>query len=113
MFVLSDFLAPPPREIWLRVLRRRWDVVPVLLPDLVWEQSFPDVGGIVVPVAALTSREAAQLRSQNEQRREDLVRTFRSLDLDPVLLSSADPGDVLAAFLAWADRRFYSRGRRA
>jgi uncharacterized protein (DUF58 family) len=123
VFVLSDFLAPPAREIWLRAVRRRWDVVPVLIQDPVWEQSFPDVGGIVIPFAdpgtgelrpaALTSREAAELRLQNEQRREGLVSLLRSLDLDPVLLSSADPRDVLAAFLAWADRRFYSRGRRA
>jgi uncharacterized protein (DUF58 family) len=122
VFVLSDFLAPPPRAIWLRALRRRWDVVPVIVQDPVWEQSFPDVGGIVLPLAdpatselrpaALTRREAARLRVQNEERREQLVRLLRSLDLDPVLLSSSDPRDVLAAFLAWADRRFYSRGRR-
>ena len=123
VFLLSDFLLPPPRETWLRAVRRRWDVVPVLIQDPVWEQSFPDVGGIVVPFvdpgtgelrpAALTSVEAARLRAQNEDRREELVRLLRTLDLDPVLLSSADPRDVLASFLAWADRRFYSRGRRA
>jgi uncharacterized protein (DUF58 family) len=122
VFVLSDFLAPPPREIWLRALRRRWDVVPVVVQDPVWEQSFPDVGGIVLPFsdpqsgelrpAAITTREAAHLRAQNEQRRDELVQLLRSLDLDPVLVSSSDPRDVLAAFLAWADRRFYSRGRR-
>jgi uncharacterized protein (DUF58 family) len=122
VFVLSDFLSPPTREVWLRAVRRRWDVVPVVIQDSVWEQSFPDVGGIVVPFvdpgtgelrpAALTSREANRLRTQNELRREALVQMLRALDLDPVLLSSADPRDVLASFLAWADRRFYSRGRR-
>jgi uncharacterized protein (DUF58 family) len=122
VFVLSDFLSPPTREVWLRAARRRWDLVPVVIQDTVWEQSFPDVGGIVMPFAdpatgelrpaALTSREARQLREQNERRRDDLVRTLRALDLDPVLLSSADPRDVLASFLTWADRRFYSRGRR-
>jgi uncharacterized protein (DUF58 family) len=122
VFILSDFLVSPTREVWLRAVRRRWDVVPVVIQDPVWEQSFPDIGGIVVPFvdpgtgelrpAALTSREAQRLRRQNEQRREELVLTLRALDLDPVLLSSADPRDVLASFLAWTDRRFYSRGRR-
>jgi len=123
VFVLSDFLAPPTREVWLRAMRRRWDLVPVVIQDPVWEQSFPDVAGIVVPFAdpgtgelrpaSLMSREVEWLRTQNEQRRDGLVRMLRALDLDPVLLSSADPHDVLASFLAWADRRFYSRGRRA
>jgi uncharacterized protein (DUF58 family) len=122
VFVLSDFLAVPARELWLRAVRRRWDLVPVVIQDPVWEQSFPDLGGIVIPFvdpasgelrpAAFTSREAEQLRLENEGRRAGLVRMLRSLDLDPVLLSSADHGDVFAAFLAWADRRFYARGRR-
>jgi uncharacterized protein (DUF58 family) len=123
VFVLSDFLVPPAREIWLRALRRRWDVVPVVIQDPVWEQSFPAVGGIVLPLAepvtgelvpvALTSREATKLRLENEQRRDRLVQSLRALDLDPVLLSSSDSRDVLASFLAWADRRFYARGRQA
>ena len=29
VFVVSDFLAPPPPETWLHARRRRWDVVPV------------------------------------------------------------------------------------
>jgi uncharacterized protein (DUF58 family) len=115
VFVVSDFLAPPPRALWLRVLARRWDVIPVVVQDEVWEQSFPDVGGIVVPFAdpdtgrpafaELTAREVAERRRANETRRAELVRTLRGLDLEPVLVDRSDVRSVLAAFLSWVERR--------
>ena len=120
VFVVSDFLAPPSRDLWLRVLARRWDVIPVVVQDPVWEQSFPDVAGIVVPFAdpatgktiyaELTPREAAERRRRNEERRAELERTLRSLDLEPVLVETSDLRSVLRAFLAWVDRRTYTRG---
>ena len=33
VFVLSDFLAPPPRESWLEAVERGWDVIPVVIQD--------------------------------------------------------------------------------
>ena len=50
VFVLSDFLVPPPLPLWLRALSSQWDPVPVVVQDPTWERSFPDVGGVVVPV---------------------------------------------------------------
>jgi uncharacterized protein (DUF58 family) len=121
VFVVSDFLAPPPRAVWLRVLARRWDVIPVVVQDLVWEQSFPEVGGIVLPFAhpgtgkpasgALTRREAAEFRHANEARRAELVRTLRALDMEPVLIERSDLRTAFAAFLSWADRRRSTRAR--
>ena len=121
LFVVSDFLTPPPRELWLRVLARRWDVIPVVVQDRVWEQSFPDVSGIVVPFADpvtgktrhadLSKREASERRRANEERRAQLVRMFRGLDLEPVLVESSDVRSVLSAFLSWSDGRTYARGR--
>src|SRR5262249_51036880 len=43
VFVVSDFLVPPPHDVWLDAAARGWDVVPVIVQDPVWEQSFPDV----------------------------------------------------------------------
>lgn len=121
VFVVSDFLAPPPRGLWLRVLARRWDVIPVVVQDPVWEQSFPDIGGIVVPFvdpatgvtryAELTRSEAAERRRANEERRTQLVRTLRSFDLEPVLVETSDLRSVFSAFLSWVDRRRHARGR--
>jgi uncharacterized protein (DUF58 family) len=120
VFVVSDFLAPPSRALWLRVLARRWDVIPVVVQDPVWEQTFPDVSGIVVPFAdpetgkpgyaELTGGEAAERRRANEERRARLVRTLRGLDLEPVLVDRSDLRGVFSAFLAWVDHRRYTRG---
>lgn len=122
VFVVSDFLALPPERAWRRALELRWEVVPVVLQDPVWEQTFPDVAGIAIPVADargrpsgtvwLTQAEAAERREANEQQFATLLRGFRSLGIDPVVVSSSDPADVLAAFLSWADTRLYARGHR-
>ncbi len=116
VFVLSDFLLEPERDDWLWALERRWELVPVVIQDPVWEQSFPDVGGAVIPFAAVgavrvSGAEAARRREENEERHGDLVRRLRALDLDPVLVSSHEPRDVLFSFLSWADERLFSRGR--
>jgi uncharacterized protein (DUF58 family) len=120
LFVCSDFVPPLPRETWLRVLEHRWDVVPVVVQDPVWEQSFPDVSGIVVPFAdpatgklvplGLTRREAAERRDRHERRLEELLAGFRALDLEPVVIGSADRREIAAAFLAWSERRAFARG---
>ena len=33
------------------MLAAGWDVVPVVVQDPVWERSFPDVGGVTLPLA--------------------------------------------------------------
>jgi hypothetical protein len=119
VFVVSDFLAPPSRELWLRAVARRWDVVPVVVQDPVWEQSFPDVSRIVVPFAdpqtgrpaysELTPREVGERRRANEERRAQLVRTLRGLDLEPVLVDRSDVRSVFASFIAWVERRRSTR----
>ncbi len=121
VFVCSDFLVTPPREAWLRAVERRWDIVPVVIQDPLWEGSFPDVGGVVLPVldpatgrvrtVRLTRRECAARREANELRREELVREFRGLGVEPVLVESTDPGEILRAFVAWADQRLFERRR--
>jgi len=115
VFVLSDFLDPPPPETWLRVLEHRWDVVPVVVQDPVWEQSFPPVGSISVPIVdvatgrletmRLTRREAARRRDENERRLTDLLGSFLELGLDPAVVSSGDEEHLLGAMLAWSDDR--------
>ena len=114
VFVLSDFLVPPSAALLAMAAGLGWDVVPVVVQDPRWEQSFPDVGGLVLPVAApdgpirpvrLTRREATERRWANEERLRTLLEGFAARDIDAVLLSSHDPLDILAAFLHWHDRR--------
>ena len=105
-----------------RALERRWDIVPVVIQDPVWEQSFPDVSGAVVPFARrpatgavtlvrIPADECAARRDANERRHAELVRGLRALDLDPVVVSSHDRKDIVFAFLTWADQRLFTRGR--
>jgi len=115
VFVLSDFLAPPAPAVWRTAASLGWDVVPVIVQDPRWEQSFPAVSGFALPLAApgdgalrlvrLTRREAAERREGNQQRLDGLLRTFAAVELDPILLSSDDAAEILSAFLRWHDRR--------
>lgn len=121
VFVVSDFLARPGKDEWLWALERRWEIVPVVVQDPVWEQGFPDVGGAVVPLAdpasghvdlvRIPTSEATERRRANERRLAELLSELRALDLDPVLVSSHDHRDVVLSFLSWADQRLFTRGR--
>lgn len=115
VFVLSDFVPAPSKEMWLTAFEHRWDVVPVVIQDPTWEQSFPDVSGIVVPLreprtgritpVRLRREEAAARKASNEERVRDLLETFLFLDVDPILVSSSDRAEILASFLAWTQLR--------
>jgi uncharacterized protein (DUF58 family) len=121
IFLLSDFLSPPSEGEWVVALERRWDIVPVVIQDPVWERSFPAVGGVVLPLhdqttgrfvaVRLTDREAARRRKENEARADELIAQLRALDLGPVLITTTDRGEIFQAFLEWADERIISRGR--
>ena len=121
VFIVSDFLVAPTRDEWLDALERRHEIVPVIVQDPIWEQSFPDVSGVVVPfmaadgsgvsMAAVTAREARELREANERRWQELLSGLRALDMDPVVVGSHEVRDVESAFLSWADQRLFTRGR--
>ena len=115
VFVLSDFLPAPTQEVWLTALEHPWDLVPVVIQDPTWEQSFPDVSRIVVPLrdpdtgrvvpVRMRRKEVEARRAANEERAHALVDTFRLLDIDPIFLSSSDRQAVLEHFLVWTDLR--------
>ncbi len=89
--------------------------MPIVIQDPVWEQSFPDVSGIVVPLrdpdtgrvsnVRLKRGEAEARRTANEERMRDLLDGFLQLDIDPIVLSSSEKSEVLAPFLMWTDLR--------
>jgi hypothetical protein len=93
----------------------------VIIHDPIWEQSFPEGGGTVVPFAdpgtgdvslvRFTAEEVEERREANEQRLRELVRSLRALDMDPLVVSSHEWRDVLFSFLSWADQRVFTRGR--
>jgi uncharacterized protein (DUF58 family) len=115
LFVVSDFIDPVPPRDWLRFRAQRWDVTPVVVQDPVWEQSFPAVGRVVLPLADpvtrrvddvwLTAREARERARTNERRLGDLLALFRKLAFDPVLVDSSDENEISSRFHSWALRR--------
>jgi hypothetical protein len=122
VFLLSDFIEPLDEEAWAEALEQPWDLVPVVIQDPVWEQSFPPVGAVVVPVLdpsagklkllRLSRREAADRRCRNEARIESLLARFTAFGVEPILLSSVDPDQIFRAFLSWAEARMYGVGVR-
>ena len=123
VFVISDFLGPQVDEsTWLTAAARRWEVVPVVVQDPIWEQSFPLVGGLVLPLVdpetgqvlevRLSRREARARRDANEERRRELIATLAGVGADPVLLDTTDPEEIDRTFLDWSERRRNLRNRR-
>jgi hypothetical protein len=122
VFVLSDFIEPTPLETWEWALDRGWDVVPVVIQDPTWEQSFPDVDRLVLPLSGPDGRvravrlekgESRRWRERHEARLGELAEGLASLGIEPVLVSSEDRQDVFGAFLNWSTERQAAWGHAA
>lgn len=121
VFVISDYLRPIPESIWSKARARKLDLVPVIVQDPVWEQSFPEIGGLLLPIMdpetgkrtllRLSRREVKARREANMERLGTLVDRFRRLAFDPVILDTIDPIAIDTAFLGWAGRRRLAAGR--
>jgi hypothetical protein len=94
-----------------------------VIQDPTWEQSFPDVGGVLLPVRDVTSgdvgevivsgREARERAHVNEHRLESMLGVFARLGFDPVVLGSSEPAVIAEGFDRWASRRRRLRRRSA
>ena len=123
VFVLSDFVDAAPAHIWVKLRALGWDVVPVVVQDPTWEQSFPAVGGVLLPLSdpetgetrelVLTRREARDRAAANAERLQGIVAGFTRLGFDPILLGSSDHIEIAARFEHWAERRRRLRRRSA
>jgi uncharacterized protein (DUF58 family) len=121
VFVLSDFLVPLAEDAWTRALQQRWDLIPVVIQDPIWERGFPPVGGVVIPFVdpatgrvrpiRMSEREVEEKRIRNERRFEDVLDAIRRFDLEPVVLGSDDRADIFLSLLEWAEVRRLWRGR--
>ncbi|MDX6492563.1 MAG: hypothetical protein QOH02_498, partial [Gaiellaceae bacterium] len=121
VFVLSDFLAPPDPAIWVRVTALRWDIVPVVIQDPVWEQSFPELPSVVVPFAdprtgrlveaRLSAADARDRRAANERRLRSTLGELVEMGLDPIVIGTSDPVAIDRELLSWAELRKKARRR--
>ena len=122
VFVLSDFIEQTPLETWEWALDRGWDIVPVVVQDPVWEQRFPDIDRLVVPLVGangptrlvrLSTGESERLCERHERRLGDLVGGLRSLGVEPVVVGREDREHVFEAFLSWSAERQAAWGHAA
>src|SRR5204863_7062186 len=122
VFVLSDFLGVLPSETWLDASAHGWELVPVVIRDPTWERSFPDVGGVAVPVAdprngrvalvRLSRRQATERRAANERRHAELLEELDSYGLRPVVIGTSDPFEIDRIFIEWSEVQRSSRWAR-
>jgi hypothetical protein len=115
VFVLSDFLERPSAETWSTILEHPWEIVPVVIQDPVWEQSFPDVSSVVVPMAEpnsgkirlvrLSRREARERRDANERRMEEIISELEALGLEPIVIRTTNRDEIFTEFLEWVEGR--------
>lgn len=123
VFVVSDFLGESvPVSAWLTAAAHRWEVIPVIVQDPVWERSFPRVRSLVLPFVDpddgatldvhVTAKEARALGARNEQRHAELVSELTALGIEPVEIGSSEDDAIDHAFIEWAARRRMLRMRR-
>jgi hypothetical protein len=115
VFILSDFLEMPSPDAWSMIVELPWEIVPIVVQDPVWEQSFPDVSSVVVPLldpgsgrirlVRLSRKEARERRAANEERARAVISTLNGFGLEPIVLTSTDRNLIYTAFLEWHELR--------
>jgi len=115
VFAVSDFREPVPEEVWTELLTRRFDVVPIVVQDPVWERSFPDVADVVLPAVLpeaggsrpirLTRPEVETLRAAHEARYVELLDGLMHLGLEPIALENDDADQIFERFVSWSEGR--------
>jgi hypothetical protein len=115
VFIVSDFLNMPSEAAWSMIIELPWELVPIVVQDPVWEQSFPDVSSVVVPLAdprsgrlrlvRLSRREARERRAANEARAQATLATLNGYGLEPIVLTTDDRNEIYTSFLEWHELR--------
>ena len=106
VFVVSDFLRPPTDAVWPIVLDAGWELVPVVIQDPVWEQSFPvEAAGLVLeqdgPIR-ITRSNAVRLKREHESRLGEIAAWSAQHGFSAVIPRSYEASRLVDAFVAWA-----------
>lgn len=107
VFVLSDFALSPSESVWPLVLDAGWEVVPVVIQDPVWEQSFPlEAAGLVLeqpdgPVR-IGAADAARLKCEHERRIGEIAAWSAAHGFAAVVPRSYEPAALVDALTVWA-----------
>ena len=107
--------TPPDPAWWTRAVAHRWDVVPVILQDPLWEQSYPEVAAqVALPVVDESGRfrllrqskaEVRKRRDANEARLRRLEELFTGYGFPPIIISELGDQALAEALRSWNLRR--------
>jgi len=110
VFHASDWPQPPRPAVLDAFAELEWQLVPIVVRDPRWEQSYPvGTAGVTLPVAGddvprrLSRKEAEDLRERNETDTRLLLEGFARAGFPAALVGSARPSDVVEAFSAWSE----------
>jgi uncharacterized protein (DUF58 family) len=115
IFCCSDFLEVPSQRALAMIVDSEWELVPVVVQDPLWEQSYPEAAGeVALPVSDEAGRfrllrqsraEVSDRRRANEARLRRLEELFTGYGFPPIVLSGAGPDALGEALRSWNLRR--------
>lgn len=115
VFCCSDFMQVPSRRPLAMAMDAGWDLVPVIVQDPLWEQSYPEAAAdVALPVHDETGRFRLLRESRDEVQRRRAAHEARLLLLDelftnhafpPIVLSDLDEAAVTETLTSWHARR--------
>jgi uncharacterized protein (DUF58 family) len=118
VFLITDFLNPDLPKL-LRSASKRHDIIPVILRDPL-EESLPDAGilelrdfesGEVIVVDSSNPNIRERYETLCQERDEKLLNGFKSMQLEPINLSTDKPHEKsLISFFQRREQRFSRRG---
>jgi uncharacterized protein (DUF58 family) len=115
VFCCSDFLEVPSQRTLAMIVDAGWELVPVIVQDPLWEQSYPEAAGeVALPVHDEAGRfrllrqsraEVGERRREHEARLRRLEELFTGYGFPPIVISEIGPAALAEALLSWNVRR--------
>lgn len=115
IFCCSDFLHVPSERALAMIADADWGLVPVIVQDPLWEQSYPEVAAeVALPVIDESGRfrllrqsraEVRRRREANEARLRRLEELFTGYGFPPVVISELGTEALADALRSWNLRR--------
>ncbi len=115
VFCCSDFVHVPSERTLAMIIDAEWDLVPVVVQDPLWEQTYPTAAGeVALPVFDEAGRfrllrqsraEVRERRQAHEERFRRLEELFTSYGFPPIVLSELGFAALTDALGSWHARR--------
>jgi uncharacterized protein (DUF58 family) len=115
VFCCSDFLEVPSERTLAQVADAEWELVPVIVQDPLWEQSYPEAAGeVALPVCDEAGRfrllrqsraEVRWRRQKHEARLRRLEELFTGYGFPPIVIAEMGPAALAEAMMSWNVRR--------